>query len=563
MTDLANFASVPSNPALAIRRNVLQAGRVYEFSVSVRAKGSVSDASGMAFAQIVVNGPPLSGTCAAVPAVGVSTVTKFELRCEDWADDADDFPFQYAFHLEKEGVWAEIGQMQGAASIPAEVLPPGPEESDYMHTIRASIADKSGAVSYYTFQVQVLDPQIPASEWLSLVQTLIDGPLSVSSDIGDTNQFSQALYTSTAILDKLEAGARRDTQLQESILAARKSLIFAVEGMRDNTLQVSTETVSQQMELTLELCSTPDEIDDEAAQVCADSASDAVTRVNSRANQARMTDAIGLAVLNIYDAALNAAGAAQTGRALLEANSTTSALSNMTSAFTHAVSALSQSAVEDMVVGEDAHVLETDHLYLSSSLQEPGALVDQPIAGAGAQVSLPSAVADVLLAVGATRGIGSTYFVHDTNLYAHVEPGIDPTWSPVVSLSLFDPQFEPGTPAASIHVANLTEEIEISIQHGAGLGGFEVPVCRYWKEQEEAWSTDGCRVESRLANGSRVVPLAQADVEAVYDSTVEDPGPTWWSPVAGVVGVLMGGAVALAMTYCMFEDRPEKSAWRS
>jgi hypothetical protein len=73
-------------------------------------------------------------------------------------------------------------------------------------------------------------------------------------------------------------------------------------------------------------------------------------------------------------------------------------------------------------------------------------------------------------------------------------------------------------------VANLTQEIEINVPHSPIVEPFQTLECRFWDEQALAWSTQGCRLELRTSNGTRLEAVLQQDMEAVYDPSTDDPG---------------------------------------
>ncbi len=70
----------------------LQAGLTYRFGLTGLGNGG----AGYAEVSILVNTPPLAGTCTVDPPAGVAVVTLFLLACADWIDDPSDLPFRFA-----------------------------------------------------------------------------------------------------------------------------------------------------------------------------------------------------------------------------------------------------------------------------------------------------------------------------------------------------------------------------------------------------------------------------------------------------------------------------------
>jgi hypothetical protein len=80
-----------------------------QYRITMRVTKSGSDSSGTAIAVLAPPRPPSGGSCAAGPSAGIALVTRFEVRCWDWASDS--LPLAYSFSARPNGTRSSLSSV--------------------------------------------------------------------------------------------------------------------------------------------------------------------------------------------------------------------------------------------------------------------------------------------------------------------------------------------------------------------------------------------------------------------------------------------------------------------
>ena len=150
-SDLELIATTPLySRVMVIKKNSLGAGENYTLVVVVRAADGLK---GMSLYAISTSSPPTNGNCSVEPASGISLVTNFTLKCNDWASENGPLSYQFQVNLHN-GLTNFI--YQGSNNSVISFLPSGVSSENYTLNVTFTVTDMDGASApAVIFPVQV------------------------------------------------------------------------------------------------------------------------------------------------------------------------------------------------------------------------------------------------------------------------------------------------------------------------------------------------------------------------------------------------------------------------
>jgi hypothetical protein len=423
-----NFATALTSQNLVFKAGVLSPGVEYTFMVQYVNTNLLDPKVGQATVNVVTNAGPSQGTCFAEPPSGRLLTTSFELKCLDWTDH--DTPLEYRFSVVEGNAKVSIGVFQGKNSLTTDVLPVGPESTNYTHTIQATIRDNLGSSSVFDFTVQVL----PLAAEMGVYQAM--GDISVfasnAASSADPISFSQAVVTATSLLGQGNVTATAETEIRENLLGSMVDMV-------SNTYATTTDTLEQQAQLTSELCNNPDGLNSDTAVTCSGLAGE--TAGLALGDGTELTRDTAQAVVDTFSSVFNVT------------NTTTNTSQTLVAGFRSTTAYLGHGLLANAVPGEDVVTVSSDSLYLEAAVL-PAELSSVSIGGG--LVALNDDMSS-LLGGGAVE---STYVVTG-NIYEHIdEPNASEAASGVVSFSLFSQES-----GEELVVENVETPIVIIISH--------------------------------------------------------------------------------------------------
>eukprot|EP00808_Paulinella_micropora_P026356 g64163.t1 len=205
------------------------------------------------------NMPPVNGTCGVTPAAGRAYETVFTFRCVDWTDLSSDFPLTYRFDLKPTRADREDVTLRSFKSLEevALRLPGGDRE------ITALVRDRNGAISRFPMRVPVENivfTEQGAAE--SFAEQLSQELVSAARASGSMDDMAQAVILPTDLLSfTSEANV---TSLTDLVLRRQDIREFLYQNLMDFANNASSgataSTLLRNMELLNEIAGIPLEL---------------------------------------------------------------------------------------------------------------------------------------------------------------------------------------------------------------------------------------------------------------------------------------------------------------
>ena len=170
LSPVASSISVSATPSLvqlALEKNALQAGQMYQFTLTASFTDELNSGRNSQYPQwvqakavlsVVMNAPPAGGVFDVTPSNGVAISTTFNFRATSWLDDPADYPLQFmmSYYLTGRDVDAVlVSSLSTRALVPA-LVSAGVLGNNNGVTAACDVVDVYGATHTATFPVVVL-----------------------------------------------------------------------------------------------------------------------------------------------------------------------------------------------------------------------------------------------------------------------------------------------------------------------------------------------------------------------------------------------------------------------
>ena len=234
------------SPNLVLGASCLLPGVSISITVTVTLLDHDDVEPGQASITVLTNSPPSSGTCSLDLASDPLALN--ELRCEDWTDDADDFPIWYQFgYLDPMSTFLALTSPQTSPSA-SVLLPVG--ELD----LQVLITDNKQAQAVFSLSVVVPSLQLDTeAEWQEVSDSLL-GSAQDALAVSDLNTFAQLatvtlslLNSSSSLVASSSTGSTFLTfgpQVRESVFNLTRRMLEEDQTPRQDTLELAVALVA-------------------------------------------------------------------------------------------------------------------------------------------------------------------------------------------------------------------------------------------------------------------------------------------------------------------------------
>ncbi|XP_028413722.1 uncharacterized protein LOC114536576 [Dendronephthya gigantea] len=214
------FQNMVRNPIneldLSIKPDALQPGKKYTLAFRATRPSGIF---GEVRTTLLVNGPPLGGTCSVTPSFGISLSTNFTFACERWSDHESPLTYKFFYGSNQSKTLFYYRTIASGVSIShTDRLPAGEESNNYTLSVSVEITDAIGSSSFEEFLLRVVP-----SDKLSLTEMVL--LVAEYAKLGE-NKTAMSLACSVGttlnslgskVSEALEAGQTSD-QIREDML---------------------------------------------------------------------------------------------------------------------------------------------------------------------------------------------------------------------------------------------------------------------------------------------------------------------------------------------------------
>lgn len=498
----------PDNAAnLVILPNSLRSGFQYRFILGAKDTKDQFGASGSSSVVVTANAPPFGGFCKSDPVNGTAFATSFFLSCSDWSDDSSDMPLEYRVSMNlPSGQRVTLRDFSDAGTFSA-ILPAGDPATNALG-LRFEIRDRFGAVASAQFTVFSSLPKVNSTAESDKITNNMIEQAREAARSGDSNSFAASLVATVQTLTLSDNSTQKAAVRSEALELVSESLSknsYRTSGTYGQALQLARIVVDDPevvparaalgaLNVVVDIFTSgaftkPADNATSAGSSSSGSGSGSGSGSSSGSSTSSGTGSSSRADLSSW-LATTAALITDVGRAsvLRGVNNETDTYRAKLGSTLHLVSRSGLAGA----VNFERSVTNSPGLNLTSQRLPVSAILSTYNDVSQARFELPSSLTSVLSSSGVNDIDLST--VVSSNLYASNSSTLGS------SSDLLTVTFFPASNNASqsaLNVRNLPDPIYMTLVHAA-LPDNKTTVCRFWNDDWQAWSTDGCvRVDSR------------------------------------------------------------------
>ncbi len=206
----AALLTAPSSRNLVLAENSLAPGQLYAFTLQLT---NLENAAQSASASVSFRtaGIPNAGVCSASPSTGVALIDKIALVCQNWQDDAANYPLAYQFQS------VPRTNVESSSSITLQDFSSSSSMSASLSAgawVRVTVRNRWGGLSApFVIALNVTNPVIQSAGALTVAADIALDAMTRAAGSGDLNAASQA---AAPLLGLLAGIAARNASLPDS-----------------------------------------------------------------------------------------------------------------------------------------------------------------------------------------------------------------------------------------------------------------------------------------------------------------------------------------------------------
>jgi hypothetical protein len=186
--------TAPASRSLVLAENSLAPGQLYSFTLHLK---NLENAAQSASASVSFRtaGIPNAGVCTASPSTGVALIDKIALVCQNWQDDAANYPLAYQFQSVPRADLVASALSNPSASLTLQDFSASSSLSAFLSAgawVRVTVRNRWGGLSApFVIALNVTNPVIQNASALTAAADIALDAMARAAGSGDVNAASQ------------------------------------------------------------------------------------------------------------------------------------------------------------------------------------------------------------------------------------------------------------------------------------------------------------------------------------------------------------------------------------